>query len=93
MSAVELLERPVLSNEVAKVVDESANTLNITGVCLQVVGSKARLNSIPAERKRPVAALASSMKLLAERGSTTSQTRQILHGQLCEGYFHGGLNE
>jgi hypothetical protein len=93
MNAVELLEGPVFSNEVANIPDESANTLNITGICLQVVASKAQLNLIPTERKRPVASIASSTKLLAERASTASQARQMLHGQGCDGYFHGGLNE
>jgi hypothetical protein len=42
MNALEVLERPVLSNEVIDIPDESANTLSITGVCLQVVAGKAQ---------------------------------------------------
>lgn len=95
MEAVELLERTAPSDAVANATDESAYTLNITGVRLQGAASKAQLDSIPVKRKRPVASLASSssMNLRAEQGSTTSQTRQILHSQRRDTYFHGGFNE
>jgi hypothetical protein len=93
MKAVDLLERTAPSDVVANAADESAYTLDIEGVRLQDLASKAELNSVPAERRRPVASLASSMKLLAEQAGTPAQERREFHGQYREAYYHSGLNE
>jgi hypothetical protein len=60
---------------------------------LQSVARKAQLDFIPQERKRPVAARASSKKLIEERTSATAQAFQELRGQRCDAYYHWGLNE
>jgi hypothetical protein len=78
---------------VANATDESAYTLNIAGVRLQDLASKAGLDSVPVKRRRPVASLASSMKLLEERAGTPVQERQEFHGQYRDAYYHSGLNE
>ena len=93
MEAVELLERMASSDVVANATDESAYTLNIAGVRLQDLASKAGLDSVPVKRRRPVASLASSMKLLEERAGTPVQARQEFHGQYRDAYYHSGLNE
>ena len=93
MEAVELLERTAPSDVVANATDESAYTLNIAGVRLQDLASKAELDSVPVKRRRPVASLASSMKLLEEQAGTPVQERQEFHGQYRDAYYHSGLNE
>jgi hypothetical protein len=60
---------------------------------LQAVAARAQLDFIPAESPWPVASPISSMKLLAERASTTSQERQQVQGQLCNSFYHWGINE
>ena len=48
---------------------------------------------IPQELKRPSASPVSSLKLIAERASTTTRVLQELHGQRYAAYAHWGLNE
>ena len=93
MATVELLERTAPSDVVANAADDSAYSLNIVGVRLQDVASKAQSDFIPVERRRPIAARTSSMKLLAERAGTPAQERREFHGQYRDAYYHSGLNE
>jgi hypothetical protein len=54
---------------------------------------KGQLDLISQERKRPSASPVSSMKLIAERTSTTEQVLQELYGRRYDAYNHWGLNE
>ena len=60
---------------------------------LQAVASKAELDFIPQERKRPAAPAASAMELIAEPGSASAQAFKELYGQQYDAYYRWGLNE
>lgn len=51
------------------------------------------LDFIPQKRNRPVASAVSSITLIEERASATTQTLQILRDRCSDPYCHSGLNE
>ena len=60
---------------------------------LQAVARKAQLDFIPHKRKRPAAFPVSSIKLIAEQASPTTQSLQQIRDQRYDAYAHWGLNE
>jgi hypothetical protein len=60
---------------------------------LQAVASRAQLDFIPQERKRPVPFDATESELIAEPGSATAQALKELYGQQHDAYYRWRLNE
>lgn len=60
---------------------------------LQSVAARAQLDFIPLESQRLAVPRTSSMKLLAERASTSLHERQECLGPRCNAYYHWGINE
>jgi hypothetical protein len=60
---------------------------------LQAVASRAQLEFIPQERKRPVLFDATETELITEPGSLTAQALKELYGEQQDVYYRWGLNE
>jgi hypothetical protein len=59
---------------------------------LQAVAAKGQLDFIPQARQRPATSPASSIGLVPEPASATTQARQKLYGPRYDAYYHRGLN-